>query len=575
MKELFSLLKQYKALAILAPAFKMIEAVLELFVPMVIASMIDQGIARGDFGYVQQSAVRLIVLAAAGLAFSVTAQYFSAYVATEVSTKLRDRLFAKVQRLSYRQLDEVGASTLITRLSSDVNQVQVGINFSLRLLLRSPFVVFGAMVMAFTIHVRIAFLFVVVIAILALCVSVVMHYNLPRYEGIQRRLDGLLMRTRQSLMGVRPIRAFGKEQLMEEDFVGENDAMLSRQRRVGNISGLMNPLTFVIVNGGLAVLLYLGGEKVNTGILTQGEMVALVNYISQILVELVKFANYIITVTKSIACEKRLEEVLCLKEVVRKGAVHHKDTTAALTFDSVGFTYKEGANPALNQIDLSIKQGEKIGIIGGTGAGKSTLAQLAMGNYCATSGNVFWGDTNIEDLDLNNVRKQIAWAEQKPLLFSGTIRSNLMMGKEDASQEEMIAALKGAQAYEFVKDLEDGLDAKVEQEGRNFSGGQRQRLSIARALIRRPKLLVLDDCTSALDYATDAAFRRYVQREMKGTTVIWNSQRISVMEHMDRVLLLKHGQVVDLGTHEQLLERCREYREIYMAQGRKEASYES
>ncbi|SDB24861.1 ABC transporter ATP-binding protein [Eubacterium oxidoreducens] len=575
MNELLSLLKQYKAQTVLAPAFKMIEAVLELCVPLVIASMIDDGIALSDMSHVGHCAVLLIVLAALGMGFSVTGQFFSAYVATEVSTSLREKIFAKVQQLSFAQLDEAGSSTLITRLSSDVNQVQAGVNLSLRLLLRSPFVVFGAMVMAFTIHMKIAGLFVLVIGLLALCIGIVMKYTLPQYENLQRHLDGLLMRTRQSLMGVRPIRAFGREQRMEEDFVAANDEMFMRQKKVGNIASIMNPLTFAIVNGGLAILLYFGGDQVNTGILSQGEMVALVNYISQILVELVKFANYLITVTKSIACAKRIEEVLRLEQMQQSGKKHQMDTDAMLTFDNLVFSYKEGANAALEGINLSIKKGEKIGVIGGTGAGKSTLAALAMGHYAATDGNVFWEQINILDLEPKMLRGNMAWAEQKPKLFKGTIRSNLRMGKRDATEEEMLEALKGAQAYEFVSELDKGLDALVEQDGSNFSGGQRQRLSIARALIRKPKLLVLDDCTSALDYATDAAFRHYVQQSMPQTTVIWNSQRISVMEHMNRVLLLKHGKMVALGTHEELLKRCEEYREISAAQGRKERSYEA
>ncbi len=575
MKALLSLLKDYKIQALLAPTFKMIEAILELFVPLVIASLIDEGIVKGSKSEVYHCALLLILLGAIGLGFSVTAQYFSAYVATEASTKLRSRLFVKVQQMSYHQLDEVGTSTLVTRISSDVNQVQTGINFSLRLLLRSPFVVFGAMIMAFFIDVPIALLFVLVIGLLALCVSLIMKHNLPRYKKMQEKLDGLLLRTRQSLMGVRPIRAFGLEIKMEEDFVGENDDLFQKQKRVGNISGLMNPLTFVIVNGGLAIILYLGGDRVDTGTLTQGQMVALVNYLSQILVELVKFANYIITMTKSIACANRLDEILKIPTVSRKGSEKECDKEGLLIFDHVTFQYEEGASPALCDLNLSVEMGEKIGVIGGTGAGKSTLVSLCMGNYAPSKGQICWQGKDILDVDLMQLRSDMALAEQKPTLFSGTIASNLRMGKEDAGSEEMKESLIKAQAYDFVEKLPKGLEDPVEQEGRNFSGGQRQRLSIARALIRKPKLLLLDDCTSALDYATEAAFRHCILTDFEDTTVIWNSQRIAAMEQMDRVLLLDHGRVLGLGTHEQLLADCPKYQEIYASQVRKEASYES
>lgn len=580
MKKLLKYLNNYKKECVLAPLFKMLEACFELFVPLVVASIVDIGIARGDKGYIVSRAGIMVALGLIGLLCSVTAQFFSAKAAVGFSTKLRHVLFNHIESLSFSELDTMGTSTLITRMTNDINQVQNGVNLVLRLFLRSPFIVFGAMVMAFTVNVKAALVFVVTIPLLSIVVFGVMLLSMPMYKKVQAALDQVLGKTRENLTGVRVIRAFHREEQETQEFMEMNASLNSLQRFVGKFSALMNPLTLIIINMAIVVLLYVGGYQVNSGIITQGEVIALVNYMSQILVELVKLANLIITVTKAVACGNRIEQILEVESSMADGTVNAADSKAKtdsakaqedyIVFDHVSMCYSGAKEPSLEDITLRVKKGQTIGIIGGTGSGKTSLVHLLPRFYDISSGHLTIDGVEVSDYQIDSLRKKIGIVMQKAVLFTGTIRENLLWGNENATDEELYEALKNAQAMNVVEGKDLGLDEPVEQGGRNFSGGQRQRLTIARALVRKPEILILDDSASALDYATDAELRRSI-REMEGdTTVFIVSQRTASIHAADQILVLDDGRAVGVGTHEELLESCEVYREIYDSQYRKE-----
>lgn len=568
MKKLLVYLKDYKKESILGPLFKLLEASFELIVPLVVASMIDVGIANGDKGYVGKMCLIMAVLGFTGLVSAVTAQYFAAKAAVGFATKLRHALFAHIESLSFANMDREGTSTLITRMTSDINQVQSGVNLVLRLFLRSPFIVFGAMIMAFTVDVKAALIFVVVIPLLSIVVFGVMLASIPLFDKVQRNLDQVLGTTRENLTGVRVIRAFGKEDHEIEKFDEQTDGLRKVQMTAARISALMNPFTYVIINGGLVFLIYTGAVRVEAGILTQGQVVALVNYMSQILVELVKLANLIITVTKAVACGNRVQSVFEIPAGMEKGKEKSAQQTGSGTvdFENVSMRYYEGGEEALTDITFHAKKGDTIGVIGGTGSGKTTLVHLIPRFYDIEKGSVRVDGVDVRDYEVGELRDKIGIVMQKAVLFQGTIRENLLWGNENASDEELWQALKVSQAEEFVLQKEGGLDAPVEQEGRNLSGGQKQRLSIARALVKKPEILILDDSASALDYATDAKLRKAV-KEMPGeTTVFIVSQRASSLMHADLIIVLDDGCVAAMGRHEQLLESCEVYQEIYYSQ---------
>ena len=576
MKKLLAYLKDYKKETVLAPLFKMLEASFELLVPLVVAAMIDVGIADGDSPYVVKMGLIMVALGVVGLVCSITAQYFSAKAAVGFATKLRHSLFAHIQGLSFSEVDDIGTSTLITRMTSDINQVQSGVNLVLRLFLRSPFIVFGAMVMAFTIDVKAALIFVVAIPLLSVVVFGIMLISIPLYRKVQERLDKVLGITRENLSGVRVIRAFHREEEERQHFEAANGELTRMQNFVGRISAFMNPVTYVIVNGALIILLYTGAIRVDAGILTQGQVVALVNYMSQILVELVKLANLIITVTKAVACGNRVQSIFEIEnsqqaslaggqaeEVQRKAA---DQAVPVVEFQNVSLTYKNAGDKSLSGISFTANPGETIGIIGGTGSGKTSLVHLIPRFYDATEGRVLVDGKDVKDYPISELRRKVGIVLQKAVLFQGTIRENLLWGKEDATEEELREALAVAQAAEVVAGKEEGLDAPVAQGGKNFSGGQKQRLTIARALVRKPEILILDDSASALDYATDARLRKAI-REMKDSPVVFVvSQRTSSIRYADKILVLEDGEVVGMGTHDQLLESCEVYREIYDSQ---------
>ena len=580
MKKLLKYLNDYKKECVLAPLFKMLEACFELFVPLVVASIVDVGIARGDKGYIVSRAGIMVALGLIGLLCSVTAQFFSAKAAVGFSTKLRHVLFNHIESLSFSELDTMGTSTLITRMTNDINQVQNGVNLVLRLFLRSPFIVFGAMVMAFTVNVKAALVFVVTIPLLSVVVFGVMLLSMPMYKKVQAALDQVLGKTRENLTGVRVIRAFHREEQETQEFMEMNASLNGLQRFVGKFSALMNPLTLIIINMAIVILLYVGGYQVNSGIITQGEVIALVNYMSQILVELVKLANLIITVTKAVACGNRIEQILEVESSMADGTVNAADSKAKtdfakiqedyIVFDHVSMCYSGAKEPSLEDITLRVKKGQTIGIIGGTGSGKTSLVHLLPRFYDISSGHLTIDGVEVSDYQIDSLRKRIGIVMQKAVLFTGTIRENLLWGNENATDAELYEALKNAQALNVVEGKALGLDEPVEQGGRNFSGGQRQRLTIARALVRKPEILILDDSASALDYATDAELRRSI-REMEGdTTVFIVSQRTASIHAADQILVLDDGRAVGVGTHEELLESCEVYREIYDSQYRKE-----
>ncbi len=572
MKKLLIYLKGYEKETILAPLFKMLEALFELFVPLVMAAVIDTGIAQRDRGYIVRMCLLLIALGVIGLVCSITAQFFAARAATGFSTRLRHALFSHIQGLSYTEMDTVGTSTLITRMTSDINQVQSGVNLVLRLFLRSPFIVFGAMIMAFTVDATAAWIFVVAIPLLSVVVFGIMLWTMPLYKRVQSALDGVLRLTRENLSGVRVIRAFNKEEEERAHFREQNEKLTGLQKFVGRISGLMNPVTYVIVNGAVVVLLYTGAVRVDAGLLTQGAVVALVNYMSQILVELVKLANLIITVTKAIACGNRIQNVFEVRNSLKPGSYVGNDEESgkaeehSVEFRHVGLTYAGAGNESLTDITFRAVTGETVGIIGGTGSGKTSLVNLIPRFYDATRGAVLYDGRDVKEYDPEALRQRVGIVPQRAVLFAGTIADNLRWGKQDATEEEMWEALTIAQAREFVEKKEGGLFASVAQGGKNLSGGQRQRLTIARALIRKPEVLILDDSASALDFATDAALRRAIagMREKPITFIV--SQRTSSILHADRILVLDDGEIAGMGTHEQLLKDCPVYQEIYDSQ---------
>ena len=573
MKKLLIYLKAYRKEACLAPIFKMLEAVFELFVPLVIKGIIDYGIAAEDRAYCLRMGLLLLLLAVIGLAMATTAQWFSARAAAGFAAKIKQVLMEHIQKLSYTELDTIGTSTLITRMTSDVNQVQTGTNLVLRLFMRSPFIVFGSMIMAFTIDFKAAMIFVITIPLLSVVVFGIMLSSIPLYKKVQSQLDRVLGITRENLIGVRVIRAFNKEEEEISHFKTENEQFTRLQTFVGKISALMNPLTFVIVNSAILVLVWTGAWRVEGGILTQGAVVALVNYMSQILVELIKLADLIINITKAVACGNRIQKVLEVEPSMENGSkecIEEKRTPAnAVDFNHVSLTYSGAGAPSLTDIDLHVKTGQTIGIIGGTGSGKTSVVNLIPRFYDATQGNVLVFGKPVKEQDMESLRSQIAVVPQKAVLFAGTIRENMKWGKEDATDEEIMEALTIAQAAEVVQKKEGGLDAFVEQGGKNLSGGQRQRLTIARALVRKPRILILDDSASALDFATDAALRKAIREMKNAPTVFIVSQRTSSIRFADQILVLDDGKGVGVGTHDELLTTCSVYKEIYDSQYKK------
>ena len=572
MKRLGVYLKPYTLESILGPLFKLLEALLELLVPLVVADIIDTGIGAGDTGFIVKRCALLIGLGLLGLASSVTAQYFAAKAAIGFTASVRHALFGKVQSLSYAELDKLGTSTLMTRMTSDMNQVQTGLNLALRLLLRSPFVVFGAMIMAFTIDVKSAWVFAVIIPLLFAVVFGIMFSCIPLYKKVQGRLDGVLGAAKENLAGVRVIRAFGKEKQETESFENKSGELLSSQLFVGKISALLNPVTYVMINLAIIAVLRVGGGQVYKGILTQGQVLALYNYMSQILVELIKMANLILSMTKATASAKRVAAILALESSLDVPQENPEEPKAApaVEFDGVTFTYPTGGAPALSDISFTLEHGKTLGIIGGTGSGKSTLIGLIPRFYDVQEGCVKVDGCDVRQYPLETLRRKIGLVPQKALLFKGTIRENLLWGDENAADDALYDALKAAQAQEVVDGKPEGLDYEVETGGRNFSGGQRQRLTIARALVRKPEVLILDDSASALDFATDAALRHALRELPWKPAVVIISQRTASIRFADEILVLDDGRLAGRGTHEELLQTCDVYREIYESQFKKE-----
>lgn len=569
MKSLMKYLKDYKKECVLSPLFKLLEATFELFVPLVMAAVIDKGIGHADKPYIVKMCLVLIALGIIGLVCSITAQFFAAKAAVGFATKLRHSLFGHIQSLSFSEIDTLGTSTLITRMTSDVNQVQNGVNLVLRLLLRSPFVVVGAMVMAFTIDVKAALIFVVAIPLLCIVVFAIMFVSIPLYKKVQAGLDRVLLGTRENLTGVRVIRAFNKEKDEVERFNESNAALTKIQMYVGRISALMNPITYIIINGGIVALIYVGAIRVDSGAISQGQVVALVNYMSQILVEVVKVANLIISCTKALASANRIESIFDVKaSVCDKTEVMLGDNSSeyAVEFNNVYLKYKDAGEDALSNIDFKVKRGETVGIIGGTGCGKSSIVNLIPRFYDATGGEVKVNGVNVKDQPVEKLRDIVGMVMQKAVLFKGTIRDNMKWGNENATDAEIYDVLDISQSREFVEQKPDKLDEMIEQGGKNLSGGQKQRLTIARALVKKPQILILDDSASALDFATDAKLRKAIASMEGKMTVFIVSQRTSSIQHADKIVVLDDGQIVMIGTHEELLEKCEEYREIHYSQ---------
>lgn len=561
-------LKEYKKESILAPCFKMLEASFELFVPLVMAAIVDTGIKNADNTYILRMGAILILLGVIGLTCSITAQYFAAKASVEFGKGVRRDLFAHINALSYTELDTAGTSTLITRMTNDINQMQSGVNMFLRLFLRSPFIVFGAMVMAFTVDVKAAIVFVVAIPLLSIVVFGIMLYTIPLYQKVQKALDRVLLMTRENLVGSRVIRAFCRQKDEEEDYLGGSDHLMQMQLFVGKISAMMNPVTYIIVNIAIIAIIWTGGLQVNAGNLSQGEVIALVNYMSQILVELVKLANLIILLTKAAACSKRVGEVFAMAPsiVEHPTGVDLVPAEDKVVFDHVTFTYEGAKEPALRDISFTAKKGQIIGVIGGTGCGKSTLVNLIPRFYEATEGSVFVDKVNVKSYSFHQLRDRIGIVPQKAVLFNGTIADNLRWGKEDATEEEMNRAIAIAQAADVIASKKDGLEERILQGGKNLSGGQRQRLTIARALVKEPEILILDDSASALDFATDARLRKAIREETKGMTVFIVSQRASTIKQADQIIVLEDGAMAGIGNHEELMKNCSVYREIVHSQ---------
>lgn len=596
MKSLLKYLKGYKKESILAPLFKMLEASFELLVPLVMAAVIDKGIEGNNKSYIVSMCLVMILLGLIGFVCSITAQYFAAKAATGFARKLRYEMFSHIQKLSYSKLDTAGTATLITRMTSDVNQVQSGVNMFLRLFLRSPFIVIGAMVMAFYVDVKAAVVFAVAIPVLSLVVFGIIFANIPLYKKVQNGLDKVLLVTRENLNGIRVIRAFNREAEEIEDFDEKNIALTKIQLFAGRISALLNPITYVIINFALVILLYKGAVRVDTGYITQGDVIALISYMSQILIELVKLANLIVTLTKAAACASRIQGVMEIpegmetggerKEGAEKETGEEQDEQGRTTessnieekiendefvrFDHVGFTYEGAGGEVLTDMDFSVKKGETVGIIGGTGSGKSTLVQLIPRFYDANTGSVYVDGKEVREYEIEELRDKIGMVPQKAALFKGTIRDNILFGRKDATDEMIEEAIDVACAKEFIEAKEGGLSAKVEQGGRNLSGGQKQRLTIARALVRRPKILILDDSCSALDYATDVALRAGIKKLSYHPTVFIVSQRTASIQYADKIIVLDDGEIAGIGNHEELLKTCQVYQEIYDSQYKKE-----
>ncbi len=572
MKYVLRYLKVYRKESILAPLFKMLEALFELFVPLVVAAIIDKGIGHRDIPYIIRMCLLLVTLAVVGLICSITAQYFASKAAVGTATSLRHFLFKQIQSFSFTEMDSIGAPTLITRMTSDINQVQNAVNMVLRLFLRSPFIVFGAMIMAFTIDVKSALIFVVTIPVLSIVVFGVMLITKPLYKKVQNGVDRILAITRENLTGVRVIRAFHKETVEKEAFKKANESLTDIQKYAGKISGLMNPLTYIIINAAVIALIWEGAIRVNNSLLTQGQVVALYNYMSQILIELIKLANLIISITKALACANRISNTFDIESSMQEGTITKGvNTNYAVEFRGVSLTYQNAGDESLTDITFKVKRGETIGIIGGTGSGKSSLINLIPRFYDATKGEVLIDGVNVKDYSFCALQNKISVVLQKAQLFQGSIRDNLLIGNQEALEEEIKKALEVSQAMEFVETREGKLEAFIEQGGKNLSGGQKQRLTIARALIKGAQILILDDSASALDYATDAKLRKAIREIEQAPTVFIVSQRASSIMYADQIIVLENGKVAGIGTHDDLLNNCEEYQEIYYSQYQREA----
>ncbi|MGL5436252.1 MAG: ABC transporter ATP-binding protein [Lachnospiraceae bacterium] len=575
MRKLANYFKDYRRESVLGPLFKMLEASFELFVPLVMAQIIDIGIKNRDMVYIMQRGGILLLLGIIGLGCSLTAQYFAAKASVGFGTALRNDLFAHINSLSYSEQDTIGTSTLITRMTSDVNQIQTGLNLTLRLLLRSPFIVFGAMIMAFTINARAALVFAAAIPLLSIVVFGIMAVSMPLYKTVQRQLDQVTLATRESLAGVRVVRAFNRQNNEIKSFEEANTQLVKFQVFVGKISALMNPVTYIIINFAIIVVLWVGGQQVNDGIITQGETVALVNYMSQILVELIKLANLIISISKALACGNRITAVFEQTSSIRDGSPTEgypvsSERNAKVQFSQVAFMYKQAQEAVLSELDFVVKKGQTIGIIGGTGSGKSSLVNLIPRFYDVTQGAVLVDGMDVRSYSLETLRGKIGIVPQKAVLFKGTLRDNMRWGRHDAADEEIWQALSIAQAREFVEAKQRGLDMPIAQNGKNLSGGQRQRLTIARALVRRPEILIMDDSASALDFATDARLRKAIQEDTGDMTVFIVSQRATTIKQADQIIVLDDGGAAGIGTHAELFENCQVYREICLSQLSKE-----
>lgn len=569
MKRLLGYLKEHLCVTILAPLFKMLEASFELFVPLVVASMIDVGIGHHDIGYLWKMGGLLILLGIIGFSFSITAQYFAARSAVYTGKSMRSDLFAHMNQFSYQEIDQVGTSTLINRMSNDINQVQNGVNMFLRLFLRSPFVVFGAMFMAFTVDHNAAISFVFTITALAVVVGLILWITMPMYKKVQKQVDGVLKSTRENLLGIRVIRAFNRQRSEEENFRLQSRQLYSKQIHVGKISALLNPLTYMIINLGIIAILWSGGKQVDLGYLTQGQIIALINYMSQILVELVKLANLLIILSRAFASLDRVDQIFALEPSMKetgKTDIEEKKDTPILEFKDTSFVYHGARKETIHLFDFAVKEGETIGVIGGTGSGKSTFVSLIARLYDVTSGRILYRGVDEKELKPEFIRGKIGFVPQKASLFEGSLRDNMKWGKEDATDEEIYQALDIAQAREFVDQKEQGLDFRIEQNGGNLSGGQKQRLTIARALVRKPEILILDDSASALDFATDARLRKAIKENTDNMTVFLVSQRVSTIRNADHILVLDDGKIAGIGTHLQLLKENQVYKEICASQ---------
>ena len=569
MKRLLGYLKEHLCVTILAPLFKMLEASFELFVPLVVASMIDVGIGHHDIGYLWKMGGLLILLGIIGFSFSITAQYFAARSAVYTGKSMRSDLFAHMNQFSYQEIDQVGTSTLINRMSNDINQVQNGVNMFLRLFLRSPFVVFGAMFMAFTVDHKAAVSFVFTITALAVVVGLILWITMPMYKKVQKQVDGVLKSTRENLLGIRVIRAFNRQRSEEENFRLQSGQLYNKQIHVGKISALLNPLTYMIINLGIIAILWSGGKQVDLGYLTQGQIIALINYMSQILVELVKLANLLIILSRALASLDRVNQIFALEPSMKetgKTDIEEKKDTPILEFKDTSFVYHGARKETIHPFDFVVKEGETIGVIGGTGSGKSTFVSLIARLYDVTSGSILYRGVDEKELKPEFIRGKIGFVPQKASLFEGSLRDNMKWGKEDATDEEIYQALDIAQAREFVDQKEQGLDFRIEQNGGNLSGGQKQRLTIARALVRKPEILILDDSASALDFATDARLRKAIKENTDNMTVFLVSQRVSTIRNADHILVLDDGKIAGIGTHLQLLKENQVYKEICESQ---------